>query len=312
MNKKLITYFSKYDLEFSKNYAYGKIKGYEVNIFYQALDNVSPVKMFISFYASENDKIQIGNEIANEKIKFLQYQLNGFGLLLGLNDYTVNGLVKKLDDILDKVFSIITNNNAKGVGYCPMCGEELDEASKVYRVNDCKFRLHLDCGKELSEAFDEEYEEYKELPNNYGKGFLGALIGAAVGVGSYIIIFFLGFVSSISSFISVLLGSFLYKKFGGKPNFMMIVMTTVLTIASLLLTVYLIYCLAALGYCYELNIVDVTNMSIFEAFKYAMEEVEFSKEFTSNMSMTLLFTLLGAGYETYSLYKGMYKKQQIK
>ena len=161
-------------------------------------------------------------------------------------------------------------------------------------------------------AFDEEYEEYKELPNNYGKGFLGALIGAAVGVGSYIIIFFLGFVSSISSFISVLLGSFLYKKFGGKPNFMMIVMTTVLTIASLLLTVYLIYCLAALGYCYELELVDVTNMSIFEAFKYAMEEVEFSKEFTSNMVMTLLFTLLGAGYETYSLYKGMYKKQQIK
>ena len=53
-------------------------------------------------------------------------------------------------------------------------------------------------------------------------------------------------------------------------------------------------------------------MSIFEAFKYAMEEVEFSKEFTSNMVMTLLFTLLGAGYETYSLYKGMYKKQQIK
>ena len=37
MNKKLVEYFKKYDFTFSKNYAYGKIKDYEVNIFYQAL-----------------------------------------------------------------------------------------------------------------------------------------------------------------------------------------------------------------------------------------------------------------------------------
>lgn len=312
MNKKLVEYFKKYDLNFSKNYAYGNILGYEVNIFYQMLDNVSPVKMFISFYASENDKLQIKNELDNEKIKFLQYQLNGFGLLIGLNSYTLKGLINKMDDILERIFNIINRNNAKGIDYCPMCGEELDEASKVYKVNDCKFKLHMDCGKELSVAFEEEYEEYKDAPNNYAKGFFGALIGAIVGVVSYVIIFFLGFVSSVSSFISVLLGSFLYKKFGGKPNFMMIVMTTILTIASLLLTVYLIYCVAAYGYLSQLDIVDVTEISIFEAFKYAMEEVEFSKEFTSNMIMTLLFTLLGAGYETYALYKGIFKKQQIK
>ena len=53
-------------------------------------------------------------------------------------------------------------------------------------------------------------------------------------------------------------------------------------------------------------------MSIFEAFIYAMEEVEFLKEFTSNIIRTLLFTLLGAGYEIYALYKEIFKKQQIK
>ncbi len=312
MNKKLMEYFKKYDLTFSKNYAYGNIKGYEVNIFYNALENTAPVKIFVSFYASQDDKIQIKNELAKERIKFFQFRVEEFGLLIGLNGFTVGSLIKQMDNILERVFNIITKNNTKGMEYCPMCGEELTETSKIYKVNDCKFKLHLECGEKLSIAFEEEYEEYKEIPNNYLKGFFGALIGAVVGVISYVIIFFLGFISAISSFISIILGSLLYKKFGGKPNFMMVIMTSVLTIISLLLTVYLIYCVAAYGYCHQYNLADITKISMFEAFTYAMKETEFSKEFTSNMIMTLVFTILGAGYETYGLYKGIYKKQQIK
>jgi len=310
MNKKLVEYFSKYNLNFSKNYAYGKIKDYEVNIFYSVMDNVSPVKIYFSFFATDNDKLDMKTDIINARIKNLQYHFDNFGALFGLNDITINGLIKKLDDIIDTLTNIISKHNGKNSLYCPLCGEELNEDCKVYKVNDCKFNLHYNCGHEVAEAFEEEYKEFKQLPNNYMKGFLGALIGAAVGVISYIIIFLVGFISSISSFISILLGSFLYKKFGGKPNYMMIIITSILTIATLILTVYGLYNIAALGYVVESD--PFTQMTAGEAFKYMMQNADFASEFRSNMLMTIFFTLLGAGYEIFVLVKGVYKKQQVK
>ena len=310
MNKKIAEYLSKYDLQIEKNYAYGNIKNYEVNIFYNAIDNVAPLKIYISFFATEEEKNKMFEQLQKEKIKFLQYQFDIFGLLIGLNDITVNSLLKKIDGILDKIFNIISENNGKNNSYCSLCGEEFSEDSKIYKVNDCKFKLHYHCGGEIKEAFEEEYQEYQELPNNYTKGFFGALLGTFIGVISYIVIFLLGFISSISSFISILLGSLFYKKFGGKPNYVMVIMTSVLTVSSLLLTVYFLYCVAALGMVYESD--PQSQATLTEAFKIMMANSEFSKEFSSNMVMTIIFTLLGAGYEAFSLYKGVYKKQQIK
>ena len=310
MNKKLVEYFKKYELTFEKNYAYGKIKDYEVNIFYNMMDNVSPVKIYFSFFATDNDKLDMKTDIIYANIKNLQYQFDGFGALFGLNDITVNSLIKKLDGIIDTLVNIISKHNGKNSLYCPMCGEELSGETKVYKVNDCNFKLHNSCGSEIAEAFEEEYKEYKKMPNNYLKGFFGSLIGAIVGVVSYIIIFFIGFISSISSFVSILLGSFLYKKFGGKPNYMMIIMTSVLTIASLVLTVYLLYSFAALGFINEDD--PQTQLSAAQAFKQMMQNADFATEFRSNMLMTIFFTLLGAGYEVYVLYKGVYKKQKVR
>lgn len=308
MNKKLELYFSQKDFNIDKNYGYGQINGYEVNLFYNAMDNTAPVKFIVSFFALENDKVKIIEELNNANIKFLQYQNNELGMIFGINDFTVGALIKKLDNILDTIFNILKNNNALPQKYCPLCGKELVEDFKLFKVNGCNFTLHNECANEIKDSFEEEHQEYVEMPNNYFKGFWGAVIGAAVGAISFIIIFFLGFISSISSFISVFLGSLLYKKFGGKPNHIMVIMTSVLTIVVLLLTVYLLYGLAALGLSYE----EGLTLSMSEAFAHMMKNSEFSSEFVGNIIMTILFALIGAGYEVYTMIKNLHKKQTIK
>lgn len=308
MNKKIEQYFSQKGFNLNKNYGYGQINGYEVNLLYNSMNNVAPVSFIVSFFALENDKMRIIEELNNANIKFLQYQSNELGMIFGINDFTVGALIKKLDSILDTIFTILKNNNALPQQYCPICGKELLEDFKLYRVNDCNYTLHNECANEIKDSFEEENQEYVQMPNNYLKGFFGALIGAGVGAISFIIIFFLGFISSISSFISVFLGSFLYKKFGGKPNYIMVIMTSVLTIVILLLTVYLLYGLAAVGYSYE----EGLTLSMGEAFKHMMNNSDFASEFTTNIIMTLLFAIIGAGYEVYGLIKGLHKKQTIK
>lgn len=175
MNKKIEQYFSQKDFKLEKNYGYGQINGYEVNLFYNAMDSVAPVKFIISFYALENDKINIIEEINNANIKFLQYQSTELGMIFGINDFTIGALIKKFDNILDTIFNILKNNNALPQKYCPLCGKELVDNFKLFKVNNCNYNLHCECANEIKDSFEEEHQEYVEMPNNYFKGFCGCI-----------------------------------------------------------------------------------------------------------------------------------------
>ncbi len=308
MNKKLEEYCLKNGLEVKGNYAYGNMKGYEFNFFYNAMSSNAPVSFYISFY-TDNNKIKILEEIKSLKIRYLIYKMDNFGIMFGLNDFTAGALMKKLDGIIDNIVTVLNDHNVKKEEYCPMCGEEHDETSKVGKLNDCNFKLHSRCIEELNIAIEEENQEFEEMPNNYLQGFFGALIGAAAGIVSFVILYFLGFISAISAFLSIWLGSLLYTKFGGKQNIVMVIMTSVLTIISLLLTVWLMYMLAAVG----LVIVD-SGMPIsgMEAFKIMMTDSSFSAAFTSDMIMTIIFTLLGAGYEFFGMLKKVKRTSKVK
>ena len=70
------------------------------------------------------------------------------------------------------------------------------------------------------------------------------------------------------------------------------------------------YSFAALGFIIEDD--PQTQLSAAQAFKQMMQNADFATEFRSNMLMTIFFTLLGAGYEVYVLYKGVYTKQKVR
>lgn len=307
MNKKLEEFLLKYNLQIKGNEAYGYIRGYEVNFYYFPTDNIAPVRWHVTFNIPDNIKAQILEEIRKVDIKKLKYDVDIFGMLFGIDDITLGKLLTRLDEVLNFIFDILDANGVKDGSFCPLCGEEFVEESKVYDINGIKHKLHVTCGKEIADAFDESNKEFEALPNNVLKGTLGALIGAVVGCVSYVIFYLLGFISTISAIISIFLGGLLYRKFGGKPNFIMIIITSVLTIVTLMLTVYLLYGFTATGIAAEYGI----TLSITEAFKVFMEEPEFSKAFYSDLAMTVLFSVVGAIYQAISLSKAIHRKNKI-
>ena len=111
MNKKLQEFCENHGLIVKGNSAYGIYKNYEINLVYNVMNNTAPVAFLISFYASENDKLNIMQSLKNEKIKYLQFQADGFGMLFGLNDFTLGALLKKFDAVLNKIIQIIELNN---------------------------------------------------------------------------------------------------------------------------------------------------------------------------------------------------------
>ena len=104
---------------------------------------------------------------------------------------------------------------------------------------------------------------------------------------------------------AIFLGTFLYKKFGGKENAMMIIMSFVTTILMILLTLLLVYISAAN------NIVD-NAMKGFEALAYCIKnDVAFKAEFIMDLAINAVFAILGEVYSIFSLVKKIKRPKSI-
>ena len=308
MNKKLQTYFESLGFSIQGNNAYGNLKGYEVSANVAMLDNVAPVKLHVNLFLHAQLKNQMIEEIKALKYKYFTIDEDIYGILLGFNDpLTVGKLLNRMPEMIDSIFGIFNKYEAKGAGYCPICGNELKEESKQYRLEWVVITMDNDCATNINNVIENENKEFNEAPNNYLKGALGACIGALAGIVAYVILFFIGFISALTSFIAILLGGYLYKKFGGKQNYVMVIIVAAISIVSMLLALTGIYYLAsqALVLEYGFNSIGI------QAFKDMMTIKEFSSEFTTNLLMTLLYTLLGVGYETYRLSKSVKRQDKI-
>ena len=308
MNKKFTEYFTGLGFNIIGNNAYGEINGYSVSADVKMLDNKAPLKLHIALYASAETKLDIIYDIIGLRIKYLSYEANAYGILLGLNDVTVGALLKKMPNIIENIFAVFTKHNALGIGYCPLCGNEVSLESKKYHIDWALIQMDENCVANLNEVINEENKDFNEQPNNYIKGTVGALIGAVVGAIAYIVLFYIGFISALTAFVSVFLGAYLYKKLGGKPNKVMVLIVAVVSILSMLYTVYWLYLAAANVLAPEYGF----SSEGLAAFIDMMSVQEFSSEFISNLGMTALFTFIGVFTQINQLSKSVKRQGTIK
>ncbi len=234
----------------------------------------------------------------------MTFNFTEYGLFIGLSGITINGLIKRLDDILTEIFNVLKENNALDSNYCPVCGEIMNEPKKS-NIENFTITLDEECISNINKIIDQENLEMENAPNNYLRGFLGSCIGGVVGAVIAIILIFLGYISALSAAVSAVLGSYLYIKFGGKKNKMMIVIVLLTTLIFMILTIVVTYIIVAGNAAKN----EGLNMSYIDAFNICMQVDEFKSEFISNLIITILFSILGVSYQTINLFK-MTKKQK--
>ena len=171
MNGKLKKYFEGAGLHINGNYAYGMLNNYEINVQVRVLDTVAPVLIHVSCFTTQVQKMQIDAELRAEKIKQLNHQFTPYGITLGLNDFTVGALVKRLDRDLGKIFAIISQNGALGAGYCPVCGNPLDFAdSKKANVEGFTISIDNTCVQEINAVIAEDEQEFQFCSQQLSQG----------------------------------------------------------------------------------------------------------------------------------------------
>lgn len=288
------------------NNAYGVLNGYETNASISNYDTFNPLKIHVSYYGTTEQKSAVEAGLRNAGFKNFSYQSTPYGLYIGLSDITLGRLTKRLPDILNSVCQIIYDNGGLGKDYDPFSGKILNaETSTKAKIDNLTISLCKDSIAGINSVIDAENKDFKEAPNNYLKGFLGALIGAVVGAGLSVIINIIGYISAYTSVIAVLLGAFLFQKFGGKPDKMMIIIVAATTLVLMLASIVLAYIISAgiAGKEYGYGII--------ESFKICMSDAVYSRSFYCDLALTFVFSALGVGVEIFYLLKKIKRKKNI-
>jgi hypothetical protein len=308
MNKKLADFFKGYGMKIDGNHAYGQLKGYETNVTVRIMDNISPVIIHFSCYSTAEQKRSIEQAFREAAIKFCRCSFTEFGMAIGLNDITIGTLIKRMPDLLNQFVGILSLNGSLDARYCPVCGNELDIAStKKGMVDGMYIMIDHHCATQMNRVLAAENQDFETAPNHYLRGFMGAVLGGLAGAVIALILNIIGFISSISAIVSVILGVTLYKKFQGKPNMMMIVIVACTTLVLMLGAIVGIYVVVAGVAAEEAGV----SMSAIEAFQYLLGDAEFSRYFYSDLGLTLFFSIVGIGYQAVVVSKSLRRAKLI-
>ena len=286
MNKHIINVLKDTDFTFNGGMGYGHINGYEVNVIENKM-GVGPI-FVIATYLSQIKKNEFISKLNSHKFKMVTVDSSDFGFSIMIGAMTASSFEKKYNDVMPVILSLLEELEAPKANICPQSGEEIDSSnSKTIEIEKVKLTLSNKSIEAINSSIGKELDDYKEAPNNYLKGLLGLLIGALAGVALSIILYFVGFISAFSAVLSILLGTFLYVKFGGKKNVMMIVLSFIVTTVSLLLAILGLYLFVANG------LVEIANLTLFEKFEYCLEIEEFKKGLLTDIGLNLLFIFVG-------------------
>ena len=182
MNKKLAAALAQCGFEVTNNAARGGVQGFEMNAAYDALNNSTPLTVHISCYTDYEAKRRICDVFRAEAIKFTKYSFTPYGFELGLNDWTAGRLAERIGALIKFATDTLKANGAAGIDCCPVCGKPLAEsASKPYAIGGAQITVHDSCIGDINKLIESENIDFENAPNNYLKGFLGALIGGVAG-----------------------------------------------------------------------------------------------------------------------------------
>ena len=282
-----------YGMSVDKGVAYGSLGGYCAT-----MSEGSGYKQ-ITFTTTVRDAV---------KLTQLQTALNGRDLqkefrVVGLNLAPKNiqvvfhdnpGTMKKIQAFLDWFLPLLQDAEATGANICPECGcEVVGGCWKL--IGGIAYYMHQACADKVCREIAAEAETRKEeATGNYLTGFVGALLGSAVGAVIWAVVLYFGYVASLVGLAIGWLAEKGYSLLKGKQGKGKIVILVIAVIIGVLLgnfgadAISIVQLINA-GEMGDLTYGDIPLLILV----VLLEDAEYLTATLTNIGMGLLFAALG-------------------
>ena len=294
--KELDQLIEKYNLQTQNKIYFGTINNYQICFKVDAFSALSCVGQISCFLDNRIEEINSILKDNSKELGLLNYKVDDDNILIVMKAFTMKGAVKNLEKSLDFITNKLIELGFDG-SKCPECGKDLVESKELSYLNplvNTNFPMHVceDCYNHILEEENKKEEEYKNLPNNYLKGTLGAFIGALLGGMAWIIVGLFGYVATIIAFLISFLGSYGYDLMKGKKNKIKLLIVSIVSVFVIILSTLILYIIVCGSFA---KFVDFLATS------------DGLREFLVNLLLALIFGVLGITWSIFQMKKDIHK-----
>ena len=284
---------AQYGMKVSSGVAYGDLRGYAVTLW----EGSGFKAMAISANFTDQMKAHaLSDEVAQTNIS-REYRVQRFNMTprcLQIAFLDNPGTLKKIEAFIDFLIPMLQRHGIHGSNVCSECGGEMT-AGKWVLVDGIAHHMHESCASHVVEQIRSENEaEGQGKPGNYFTGFLGALLGSAIGAVLWAVILNLGYVASIVGFVIGWLAEKGYNLLHGKQGKLKAVILCIVVILGVLLGTFAADAFTLLTMIQDGSLAGF-ELSEIPAMIFALfaGDAEYRSITIKNVLMGLLFAALG-------------------
>ena len=204
------------------------------------------------------------------------------------------GTMKRIRRFLPLLLQELHGHSALGAQTCSLCGQTLlGQPAKVALVNGIAVQAHEGCMEKLHRDAQDHQVGHEQIQKNYGRGALGAFLGALVGAIPWVIVYLWGFFVGWLGFLIGWCAKKGYELLGGKVGRAKVWIVAVFSVGIVLLAQFVSYVIAVWQACNDMGL----TLEILPLIPYTIEliftEPDVTLEFLGNLVIGLLFAGLG-------------------
>lgn len=268
-----------------KHCCFGSYKGYRVHVKYAAMANPACLITVVTDTKGRDKDLEKWLEKNKRELKLTAYGVVGIGLMVSPQLYA--NIFRQIEEILGKIVAHLARAGFPGENVCPYCGTPLEGNGVEILESDIPFACHDACFERALNVAKQREEQARTAPAHRGAGIGGAALGAFVGIAVFVLMFLWWGFAALGAAVGVLLGSWLYGRFGGKNEPFKIAFIAVANIVLLL---------AAYALCLYFDAGGVR-----EVFDGIRADAAYRQSFLLNTIFLFVFDLIGTAYGVFAL-----------
>ncbi len=308
MNKKLESFLKEQNFTMETKGAYSFINDYQVAISeVKVYAAVMPMACIFSYISEEKLPVVMEYMKTNKKsLKILNYEISPMGVSFSFR----NNKYADFLETIQRISAYLKEQETLNKAYCPYSGAPLEEEQKkkLFYKNFIVF-LNEESVLKINEDIKREEEAYKNAPNNYLKGALGAVVGGALGAIVWVVVgALLGLISGWIALLIAVLAGLGYDKMKGKANYTKIIISSLVTLVYALFSMFLVYVLLVQN---EMRIEGIEGNPVSILFELLANSEELRSGFIKDMVFGLIFGILGVVLSFFQMKKSLHQKQDI-
>jgi len=280
------------DLKIASGVAYGNLYGYASTFSegngYKRLVIVTtlPYPDWERWLKAEIDNTNIEREYRVKSISF-----NVKTIEIEFRDAA--GTMKRINAFIEWFYPLLKQAYATKCKICAECGQPIEKGTWKL-IDGVAYPLHKDCAIQLKNTFIEEHEaEMAEQKGSYLMGFIGAILGAAIGAALWAGVYYMGYMASIVGFVIGILAERGYNLFKGKKGGLKVAILVVLVIAGVVVGTLAGEWLTLYTMMQDGELIGYTAKDLLPLLMEAIEEEEVFMILLKNIAMGIFFAALG-------------------